>query len=123
MKTDFECFLQEIGLTQSQLDAVRDRVAFRPITTEDEDVLRILPSPIHGVGVHAITGFRMNEPIRPIMMNGVWTAIGRFMNHSATPNCSPSFSGSTLSAVAIREINPGDEITINYRDVGFAVGL
>ena len=42
----------------------------------------------------------------------------RFCNHSITPNlkCFDNFEGSVLADVAIRDIKPGEELTMNYED-------
>ena len=40
--------------------------------------------------------------------------LARFANHSCSPNCESIVEGSEVWIVAIRNINPGEEITYNY---------
>lgn len=38
----------------------------------------------------------------------------RFINHSCAPNCEAEFFGDQIWIMAIRDIQPGEEITFNY---------
>jgi len=43
--------------------------------------------------------------------------LGRYLNHSRTPNCNLSIEDETICIHTNREINPFEELTVNYLDV------
>jgi uncharacterized protein len=54
-------------------------------------------------------------------LNGRWTIdgssrrnLGRYINHACRPNCEAVLRKGALIFVALREIAPGDEITLDY---------
>jgi Proteins containing SET domain len=40
--------------------------------------------------------------------------LARFINHSCSPNCEAQWDGDHIWIVAIRDIEPGEELTFNY---------
>jgi len=44
------------------------------------------------------------------------TELGRFHNHSEEPNCEITYGMHNIELSAIRDIEKGDEITVNYVD-------
>lgn len=79
-------------------------------------------SPIHGTGVFATANVTTHEVIGPARLEGLRTPLGRYTNHSKTPNAymRPHGSGD-VSLVALKDISgcnggrDGDEVTIDYR--------
>ncbi|MCP4280316.1 MAG: SET domain-containing protein, partial [Alteromonas sp.] len=49
-------------------------------------------------------------------LNDNRTIAGRYANHSSTPNAVPLLQGDNIVYKALKSINSGSEITINYRD-------
>jgi hypothetical protein len=79
-------------------------------------------SPIHGTGVFATANITANEVIGPARIEGLRTPLGRYTNHSKTPNAYMRLHGSgDISLVALKDISgcnggrDGDEVTIDYR--------
>ena len=66
--------------------------------------------------------FTKNEPITTesrFIYNG-WietNPLGRYLNHNRNPNCNLSIDGETICIHTNREINPFEELTVNYLDV------
>lgn len=90
-------------------------------------VVRILPSPIDGRGVFVSSPFEAGEVIAPARLGIKRTPVGRFTNHSATPNAQMvQRPHGDIDLVATRRIegcrggDPGEEVTIDYRQ---ALGL
>lgn len=108
--TDFGRFLEEIGLTQAQMDAA---AAAMPAPRKEANArYSVRPSGIHGVGCFA------NERISGrvgTLKCGEWFEAGRYINHSPTPNAVARMESGAL--VAYGEIGAGEEITLDYRQV------
>ena len=86
------------------------------------DGLFIDHSPIHGVGVFANKPIPANHDFGITHVaddrfpNGyVRTPLGGLTNHSFTPNCKVLEDGDTFHFATIRDIQRGEELTVDYR--------
>lgn len=97
-----------------------------PDKVSDTNVdLRLKASEIHGKGIFAGEKIAKGADLGTshIRKNGMWTIpdLGRWHNHSDNPSCHNTLNGSmkdktyTRNLVASRDIEPGEEITVNYR--------
>lgn len=114
-RLDFERFREQLGFTQSELDAIVQIESDLMPMPEGCDV-ELRPSMLHGIGLFATRDFDEMEVICPGRLNGKRTPAGRYTNHSRTPNAEPVKSGDDIYAVAIKPIKAGAEILIDYRD-------
>jgi SET domain-containing protein len=83
-------------------------------------------STIHGKGLFATRNFKFGETVCPGRLNGKRTPGGRFINHSPNCNVKPEKRGDDIYAVAIKNINTGDELLVDYRasmQVNFGLSL
>lgn len=110
--SDFAAFLDEVGLTQAQMDAAAAAMP-KPIPREVGDGYRVFPSPIHGVGCFATRD--IDGRIGAMRHGESWCEAGLYINHSAAPNAIAVMQGDTL--VAYGKVAMGDEITLDYRQV------
>jgi hypothetical protein len=83
-------------------------------------------SPIHGKGLFAQRVFRAGDVVCPGRLKGCRTPGGRFINHAYEANVKPVMVGDDIYAVATREIQPGEELLVDYRasmrvNFGFAL--
>jgi len=84
--------------------------------------IAISKSNIEGRGVFATANIDPGEEIAPVRLDGKRTPVGRFVNHSITPNAKMEVIGNNIFLVALNKIigctggNLGDEITTNYRE-------
>ena len=74
-----------------------------------------------GFGVYADRFIEENEVIGDThyilgSMAIAITELGRFHNHSEEPNCEITYGMHNIELSAIRDIEKGDEITVNYVD-------
>ena len=83
--------------------------------------LTIKNSPIHGLGLYTTMkiGPNVNLGITHIkddrFENGYSrTPLGGFFNHSKNPNCMVSYGGDFIYLETLRELAPGEEITVTY---------
>jgi len=96
-------------------------MAYRPLP----DTLTIKESPIHGLGIFALSGVGIGTDLGVAHINIVdfpqgycRTPLGGFYNHSDEPNCKliDDHIGFLLvkRLVTIKDIKQGDEITCKY---------
>ena len=76
----------------------------------------VRPSPIHGNGVFAKAGIKKGDFINTHMNPGTAiTRFGKYLNHSKDPNAqSVKNNDGSYFTNAVKDINPGDEITLDY---------
>ncbi len=118
MKSDYELFLKECGLTAEQVERARRDVPYTAFDWRSELVgLYLGDSLIEGTGVYTEQPLPHGISLGAAYLESTWTALGRFMNHSPDPNTRPvAFEGGLLF-VTIKDIGPDEELTCNYRDV------
>ncbi len=85
--------------------------------------LTIKSSEIHGLGLFATETIKRGtvlgvSHIANHLFEDGWirTPLGGFYNHSEDPNCYKELSscGSSMKLVSLKEILPGEEITVHY---------
>jgi hypothetical protein len=74
-----------------------------------------------GFGVYADKSLGTNEMIGDTHyivdnMAIAITELGKFHNHSENPNCEAITSGHNIELSAIRDIEKGEELTVNYKN-------
>jgi len=80
--------------------------------------VRVRPdkSSIHGIGMFAAMEFDDGVSIAPARIGMCRTPLGRYTNHSATPNCEFRCIPEDLSIgmFSLRQIGLGEELTVDY---------
>jgi len=115
-RADFQEFVKELGLTQSDMDRAKTDFIDCP-----NDWIKVKSSDIDGVGVFASKVIKPDEPIASAWTSGRWTNWGRFANHSLTPTVKPKVGCGGVDFISTQTIEPEEEITVNYRDMRQAV--
>jgi hypothetical protein len=125
---DYQEMLTEYNLTEAevQVETLADNVM---PTLYGVYKCKVSDSKIHGKGIFATGNIQDGETIAPVFMGGMRTFIGRYLNHSGSPNAKvvKAPDGGTY-LVAMRYIqgclggNDGEEITTNYRDTLLLLG-
>jgi hypothetical protein len=124
-RKDFNLFLEQIGMTQSEMDSVVMIEKDLMQMPEGIDV-EVRDSKIHGKGLFANRDFQEGEIICPGRLNGKRTPAGRFTNHSINPNARPINKDGDIYALASRYLFKDEEILINYREsmkVNFGINM
>jgi hypothetical protein len=122
---DYGVFLHQIGITQDEMDSIV-HIEYDLTDMPNEVFTQLRESPIHGKGLFAIKDFEAGEVVCPGRINGKRTPAGRFINHSLNPNIVPEKVGDDIYAVAMRKIQAGDELLVDYRAsmrVNFGIAL
>jgi hypothetical protein len=113
-RVDYYRMLAEVGIShetawaQSQITADRRDVDLPGVT--------LGPSRIHGTGVFAAQSFWPGDPIGLARIDGMRTQLGRYTNHSHTPNAQMHLAAGQIELKALALIREGEEIITDYRE-------
>lgn len=77
--------------------------------------VELKPSEIEGLGMFATRSFAVGDLVGVANFEGKRTQFGRYVNHSGKPNVFVSADEENLVFVAAKSIEPGQEITTDYR--------
>ena len=64
-----------------------------------------------------INSFGVSEKSLVRCGNGLYSP-SNLINHSCSPNCVGVYRGRTQFIIAIRDIKPGEQISLSYIDIG-----
>lgn len=120
---DYLKLLEEFGMSeehvQSQVNNTSDLIPM-PFGSYK---FTMSPSAIHGQGLFAVQDIQKGEIIGKARISGCRTPLGRYTNHSATPNAYPEMDGNGGINLIARSLIigsrgglDGEEITLNYRE-------
>ena len=113
-KIDYGAFLHQLGMTQSELDAIV-HIDSDLMDMPEGVAVELRGSPIHGKGLFATCDFDAGDIVCPGRLDGKRTPGGRFINHSLNCNVKPIKIGDDIYALAVRKIHAGDELLVDYR--------
>jgi len=119
LRIEFQRTLLQLGYTQKEVDAevFQDDLVDMPDGTYKFQQSR---SPIHGQGVFATGSMENGEVVGAARIGGNRTILGRFVNHSSSPNCKMLIAGDCINLVTTRDIHGnlggqlGEELTVDY---------
>jgi hypothetical protein len=120
-RDDYLRAIAEIGLTDTDARAMSERDELVRIPDDFAWRVSVRNSPIAGKGLFLSVGAAVGETIAPATVNGIRSIVGKYVNHSATPNCKYERIVDETWLVAICRIegskggSPGDELTVDYR--------
>ena len=121
-RADYQRWLIEYGFSDAFVRAVVEDMSDHVAMSPQYDAAELRTSPIHGRGMFATRTFVCGEVIAPARLNKGRTDAGRFINHSTRPNAKfVSFTGEAdgdLYVIASRGLAEGEEVLIDYRQVG-----
>lgn len=119
--SDWDAFLSELGLTQSDLDKYLKSKKFIDSAGEVKDdgnpAVYRSNSKIHRYGMFSKENFNNGDIIGYARVDNFRTNLGRYTNHSNTNNTRVYYSSKGSNAIMKAEspISSNDEILINYR--------
>lgn len=116
-RNDYAAYLQENGIDMAESDRRSADNGDRVPQPEGEPVA-VGPSRIAGQGIIATAPIRRPVTLFDQSADGpVRTDAGRYVNHSPQPNADVKLVQGRIVAVPNREIQPGQELTIDYRAI------
>lgn len=123
-RADFLAMAAEVEVTPEDIRAQSERTEDLTDMPQGSWPVMVADSPIEGRGLFATAPIAAGMLICPGRISGKRTPAGRYTNHSATPNArSVLRPNGDVELVAMRDIagcrggQPGDEITLDYRQV------
>jgi hypothetical protein len=124
-RVDYGAFLFQMGMKQNDMDAIV-KIETDVIDMPKDYAVELKDSPIHGKGLFAQQVFQVGDVVCPGRVKGCRTPGGRFINHAYEANIKPVMVDDDIYAVATREIQPGEELLVDYRasmrvNFGFAL--
>lgn len=120
-RADYFKALQELRITPEEAQQISDRDELVSMPDEYTWRLSIRNSPIHGQGLFLSVNANEGELIAPATAGGYRTVAGKYVNHSATPNCRYMRINGETYLVTMKPVSgafggsPGDELTVDYR--------
>jgi GGDEF domain-containing protein len=116
-RNDYAAYLQENGIDMAESDRRSADNGDRVPQPEGEPVA-VGPSRIAGQGIIATAPIRRPVTLFDQSADGpVRTDAGRYVNHSPQPNADVKLVQGRIVAIPNREIQPGQELTIDYRAI------
>lgn len=115
---DEKSFLEEIRvfITNRQQGGQLNKNELDFLSEIENNKIEVKPSKIEGNGVFTKGIFNAGELIGLAHTNGQpSTILGRFHNHSETPNSESIKVGNKRFIKAIKKLRKGEEITVDYR--------
>jgi hypothetical protein len=121
-RDDFDLVLAEFGFTEEQAIAQSENESDQTEMPPGFATVTVRKSPIAGKGVFLSSPVSNGSVIAPGTVLGKRTPVGRYVNHSITPNAEfVQADGGDYYLVALRDIDgcigggSGEEITTDYR--------
>ncbi|WP_382155497.1 SET domain-containing protein [Hydrogenophaga sp. ANAO-22] len=122
MHDDYQRFLAEYSLAKASVTAVvadmRDHIEMPP----GYDSFALGRSRIHGRGLFCTLPVPEGKPVAMARVGACRTVAGRLTNHSPLPNCVFVPEPEGLVMLSRRTLTPGEELTVDYRQVGCVNG-
>jgi len=115
---DYERFLAEYGFTEAFVRRLVDDMSDHTEMPPGPYKFTLASSPIQGCGLFAVAAIGTGEVFAPARIGTGRTVAGRRTNHSPLPNCRFEPTPGGLVMVSRRAIEPGEELTVDYRQVG-----
>lgn len=118
---DFLQMLDDLGVTAELVAEQSQNESDQIPMPHGSYKFQVAHSPIHGRGVFSCGGYEAGEVIGEANIKGFRTPLGRYTNHSGTPNARMVRHASGINLVALRPIEAqkggqlGEEITVDYR--------
>lgn len=112
---DYKYFLNEIGCTDKDIKKISrtDDVVDLPI---GYDHISVRDSSISGKGLFTSIEIKKGDLICPVRLKEKRTIAGRYSNHALHSNTQPVVEDGIFFIFATKNIQPDEEITMNYRD-------
>jgi hypothetical protein len=120
-RVDYAKVLASLGITDEQVRAeTENKSDLVDLPNEYASRVSIRKSPIQGKGLFLSSSAESGELIAPSRIGANRTIAGRYVNHSARPNCEYVVIGENIWLKSIKPVNGcmggrnGDELTVNY---------
>ena len=115
--SEYTDMLAEFGVSSERMDMMCASVLDLCSMPEGVPEYELRSSQIAGNGYFVLEDVQRGDVVAPAYMGNKRTDAGRMMNHSSEPNARLARNNGNMIAVAIKDIQSGDEVTLSYRQV------
>lgn len=116
---DFLVMLAEAGLSHEWMQSITLNTADLIPQPRGFEHVQVRPSSLDGLGLFVDRDIYVSELIAPARINGMRAPAGRYTNHSRSPNAAMVLKPSgNLDLIAVADISAGEEVLIDYRQIG-----
>jgi hypothetical protein len=129
-RVDFELMLSQVGFSKETADEQSFNTSDQIPMPAGSWKVKTGASPIHGTGIFLTSDVESGEILGPALIDGMRTPLGRYTNHSATPNARMEMlDNGDIQLVTTRKINgcsgglDGEEVVVDYRQVLSLAGI
>ena len=112
---DYQRALVEIGVDESKVCEIMESQPYTDKMPEGFEHIIVKPSKLSGLGVFTTKRVDSGAVIGPARIKETRTPLGRYANHSYTPNAEFRETPYGLESISLREIQEGEEILNDYR--------
>lgn len=116
-RADYSLMVESMGVSEDEIQKQVSNEADMMAMPDEYDLAFVGESIIQGKGYIADQLISGGDLIAPARIGDFRTEAGRYTNHALNPNAAMVVCGSGVDLVALKDIEPGEEITVNYRDV------
>lgn len=120
-RADFSQLVRQAGFDETTVRSQSENQDDQVPMPDGFARVTIRPSPIEGLGIFLSYPAEPGELIGPARLNGMRTPLGRYTNHSRTPNAIFVKQDGDIYLYALKRIagcsggDQGEEVTIDYR--------
>lgn len=115
VRMDYDILCAEIGYSDAEARKECEIESDLMIIDLESHGVAIRPSSIEGLGLFATRLFEPGNRIGPARIDWRRTQLGRYTNHSPNGNAVMATHSEGVDMIATSDIQPGDEILIDYR--------
>ena len=112
---DYLKFISETGLSEAEVHELVENLEDQVPMPTNETLTYVAPSAIDGNGVFAAADIEAGARIAPGRIGIYRTPVGRYTNHSSSPNTYYALSGDNIDMYALKNIYEDEELTVDYR--------
>lgn len=116
-RADYSLMVESMGMSEDDIQKQVTNEADMMAMPDEYDLAFVGESVINGKGYIADQLICGGDLIAPARIGDFRTDAGRYTNHALSPNAAMVVCGSGVDLMALKNIEPGEEITVNYRDV------
>lgn len=116
--SEFELLCEDIGRTPEEVRSISECV--HDLVSDNNPYIEIETSEIEGLGIFVTKDFEEGDVLGNSRIDDNRTELGRYTNHSSSPNASCLVKDNLIQFIANRPIKSGEEITVHYIEAGEA---
>lgn len=114
-RADYEQLVKSIALNESEIRKQVETTSDMTEMPKGYEHLYLAQSKLEGKGFFSKNNILLGEVIAPSRLNGKRTSAERYVNHALLCNAEMVFAGCDMFLKSTRDIEAGEEITVNYR--------